>query len=48
MLGRHLLLAGSEGVVGGRIYFPGGASSQGLDTTAVHEVFTPPPGKSCE
>jgi N-acetylneuraminic acid mutarotase len=34
--------------VGGRIYIPGGAMSQGLDTTAVHEVFTPPAGKSCE
>ena len=35
-------------VVGDRIYIPGGGAVQGFGATPVHEVFTPPAGRSCE
>jgi N-acetylneuraminic acid mutarotase len=34
--------------VGDRIFIPGGATQQGFGTTAAHEVYQVPAGKSCE
>ena len=35
-------------VVGDKIYIPGGGAVAGFGATPVHEVFTPPAGKTCE
>ena len=35
-------------VVGDKIYVPGGGAVAGFGATPVHEVFTPPAGKTCE